>query len=191
MDHLGPPPGRPRSTTAAGLQEPELIVDLQLEGGTRAIAALPGFGDIGIVELTLQPALRTVPRRSREPWRTDRRRLPRSPALLSGSGGSVIGFAIGLTHQVHQHALAQAAIGHAHVAATPATSLEDRPACERKIGAIVADARQSGASTTDSSKAGQIRRIPRSMHELSTSAVVALEAEIVGADVVSSPSTDH
>ena len=66
---LGPPAGGGTKVDDActRLQEAELIVDLQqLEGGTRPVASLLGLGDVGIVELTLQPALRgdrTAPRR--------------------------------------------------------------------------------------------------------------------------------
>src|SRR5262249_55559068 len=51
----------------AGLEKAQLVIQLQeLEGGTRAVAALPGFGNVRIVELALQPALRgdrAAPRR--------------------------------------------------------------------------------------------------------------------------------
>ena len=42
----------------AGFEQMILVVDLdQLEGGARTIALAPGFGDIGVVELALEPRL--------------------------------------------------------------------------------------------------------------------------------------
>ena len=65
---------------------------------------------------------------------------------MASAGAPVarIGLAVGLAHQVHQHALAQAAIGDAHHRRRPlpAHRLEDRAAGQREIGAVVADAGQ-------------------------------------------------
>src|SRR3546814_16641284 len=57
--HLGPAARRAAEVNHAGaaLQKVEAVVELgQLEGGQRAIAALARLGDVGVVELALQPA---------------------------------------------------------------------------------------------------------------------------------------
>src|SRR5258708_7430069 len=95
----------------------ELIVELQ-QGRAQAVAALPGFGDIGTLSWrssqrcddTVRPRAVLTRTVARLPVGLLEEPLP----LLLRLTAERIGITVGLAHQVHQDALAQATIGHAH-----------------------------------------------------------------------------
>src|SRR5262249_49959222 len=175
-------------------QEAELVVELQeLEGGARAVAALAGLGDIRVVELALQPALRGDGAPARGPDAHRGAPAGRAAPLVRRHGGSIlplaerIGFAVGLAHEVHQHALAQAAVGDAHLRRLPlpAHRFENGAAGQRQVGPVAADAgpagqvgdRQGRELVADAQDlgAGDARTVDHG-------AVVTLQSEVVGAD---------
>ena len=132
----------------ARLQQAVLVVDLEeLVGGARAVALALGAGDVGVVELALEPALRGRAVRLRAVFSRcferarARAALCRSPARRRAPPDAV------LAHQVHQDALAQAAVGDAQAVGREGAPdrLEDGAAGEHEIGAVAADAGVRGA----------------------------------------------
>ena len=123
-------------------EKSRLVVDLhQLVSGTRAHAFALGARDVRIVELTLQPlagGLRSV--------RLFDANFFRTLALCHAPSGRRLVATVPCTvfaHHLHQHALAQAAVGDAKTRTRKRTPdrLEDRTAGEHKVCALGADAR--------------------------------------------------
>src|SRR5262249_18410223 len=98
-----------------------------------------------------------------------------------------IGLAVGLAHQVHQHALAQAAIGDPHHGRLPlaAHRLEDGAAGQGEVGALVADAGHVGElddALLRELVADAQDGIAADARAVDQGAVVALQPEVMGAD---------
>ena len=146
--HLAPAAGRGAQIehARAGFEEMVLVVDLgELERGARAQPLALRLGDIGIVELALQPERgrqRTLLGGLDPHLQRALATPPLSPRVSHGAALRMVPRAI-LAHHLHQHAFAQAAVGDAQPRAWEgaADRLQDGAAGQHQVGALGADAR--------------------------------------------------